>query len=611
MIRPGRRPALLRLAAAAVAATSVAATSLVTLVAVTGGQAGATTTTTTYEPWVTGIGGSLTLGIDQAPTGCNPNSALGNTWADHLVLEAVLPSAFVVNPQDSSVYDSAVISEAELQSTSPQRVVYTINPDAVWSDGQEITAQDFIYAWEQQRGDADTDGVPGGGSASTLGYRDIKSVKGSNHGKTVTVVFKTPYADWHSLFNDLLPAHVMKQVGWDPGCSTVDPTVDLSGGPFKIGSVAAHQIVLVRNPKWWGQAPYLDRLTIRVANDPGQLAGWVTNGKVQAVMPTAYDDGFLQRVSGTPYLDSDSAMSSTFLQLEFSTTSPVTASVAVRQAIASAVDRQALVNTVVGWENTSIVPAVSHLYAQSQGTYPNPKPPPLQLAAQPGATTTTSSPTPTPSQPFPLADDQTKVVDGLATAGYVEQPDGTWEQADGTPLTITVVVDQGDHWAAQTAALIIGQLQHAGIAVHELLADSATATGLDLANGVADAAVLPFTSSPYPSQALAWYTPVLGPAGHDGSQDWSNLDDPALNNLLTKASRQLNPTQASPLYTTADQQLWAQMVALPLFTEPSAMAWSAFTAGVTLNPFGSNLLWFPENWGLRVPPTSPDTAPAN
>lgn len=605
MTRPGRRPALRRWVAVVAVGTVMA-----TPVVAWGGPTGASTTTT-YQPWVTGVGGTLTLGIDQAPTGCNPNSALGNTWADHLVLEAVLPSAFVVNPSDNAVYDSSVIDQAELQSTSPQRVVYTINPDAVWSDGTPITARDFVYAWQQQRGDADTDGVPSGGSASTEGYRDIKSVTGSNHGRTVTVVFKTPFADWKTLFADLLPAHVMEQVGWDPGCSTVDPAVDLSGGPFKIASVSPDRIVLARNPKWWEQAPYLDRLVIRVANGPGQLARWVTSGTVQAVMPTAFAQGFLQGVSGTAFLDSDSALSSSFLQLEFSTTSAVTAAVDVRQAIAYAVNRQALVNAVVGWENTSVVPAVSHLYAQSQSTYPTPKPPPLQFAAQPGATTTTTSPTPTPATPFPLTDDHTKVVEYLLDAGYVQQLDGTWEQPDGTPLSIRLAVDQGDAWAAQTAALLVQQLQDTGIGVTVVMADSATATGTDLSQGLADAAVLPFTSSPYPTQAIAWYTPLLGPAGQDGSQDWSNLDDQTLNNLLTKASRQLNPTAARPLYTTADQELWAQMVALPLFTEPAAMAWSSYTSGVNLNPFGPNLLWSAQNWGLRVPPTSPDTAPAN
>jgi glutathione transport system substrate-binding protein len=583
----------------------------VAAVACGGPSQAATTTTTTYVPWVTGTGGTMTLGIDQAPTGCNPNSALGNTWADHLVLEAVLPSAFVVDPSDSSVYDSAVITQAELQSTSPQRVVYTINPKAVWSDGQPITATDFIYAWQQQRGGADDDGVPGGGTASILGYRDIKSIKGSNHGRTVTVVFKTPYADWQALFNDLLPAHVMEQAGWDPGCSTVDPAIDLSGGPFEISSVTANQIVLARNPKWWGQAPYLDRFVIRIADSPTQLTNWVTSGQVEVVAPTSYGQDFLEQVSGDPTLDSNSSVSSSFLQLEFSTTSPVTATVGVREGIAHAVDRQTLVDTVVGWDNTGIVPSASHLYSQSQGTYPSPRTPALQFSGQPGYTPPATSATPTPAQPFPSTDDPSITDDDLTDAGYVRGPTGAWELPTGAPLTVKVAIDEGDAWAAQTGTLLVQQLQTAGIGTTTVLADSTAAAGMDLATGAVDAAVLPFTSTPYPTQAIAWYTPLLGPPGHDGSENWSNFDDPTLNSLLTKAAQQLNPNTASPLYTQADALLWKQMVALPLFAEPSAMAWSAYTSGVGPNPNGANLLWFPQDWAVRVPPTSQNTVPGS
>ena len=87
----------------------------------------------------------------------------------------------------------------------------------MWSDGVPITAADFIYAWQQQDGgDADA-AYPSGDQASILGYSDIASMKASNQGRTVTVVFSTPFADWQMLFTDLLPAHVMEKVGWDPG----------------------------------------------------------------------------------------------------------------------------------------------------------------------------------------------------------------------------------------------------------------------------------------------------------------------------------------------------------------------------------------------------------
>ena len=75
--------------------------------------------------------------------------------------------------------------------------------------------------------------VPSPDVASIAGYRDIASVTGSNGGHTVTVKFKTTFADWQMLFANLVPAHVMEKVGWNPTCTTVDPAIDLSGGPVQ------------------------------------------------------------------------------------------------------------------------------------------------------------------------------------------------------------------------------------------------------------------------------------------------------------------------------------------------------------------------------------------
>ncbi|MGO9456424.1 MAG: ABC transporter family substrate-binding protein [Acidimicrobiales bacterium] len=606
--RPGRRTT---------ARPGPAAAILVTLALVAAGTAGgaagasATTTTAPPNPWVAGIGGSLTLGLDRAPTGCNPNAASGNTWADHLVLEPVLPSSFVVGPGGVPSYDSAVINQAEVVNTSPQTVVYTINPKAVWSDGVPITAADFVYAWQEQRGPP-----PGGvGSyntdvASTQGYRDISSVKGSQSGRTVTVVFAQPFADWKMLFNDLLPAHVMEKVGWDPGCTSVDPAVDLSGGPFKIGSVEpGKKVVLVRNPRWWGQDANLDTMTIRFASGPAQLTRWLETGAAQVIQPSAFGPSLLEQVTQHPSQNSSVTVSSTFLQLAYSTTSAVTGDLRVRQAISHAVDRQALTNTVVGWADTGIVPSASHLYAQSLSNYPGPKTPSIQASGQPGTTTTTTPNPPTTARPFPLTADLDQTDRLLNSAGYVRGPSGAWVQPNGKPLVVTVAVDEGDQWAAKSATLVARQLEAAGIAVSLLSSSDATAAGQALASGQADAALLPYDATPYGSEAIAWYTTMLGTPGVDGSQDWSRFSDPALDSLLTQASQNLNPVKAATMYADADTILWQQMVTLPLFAEPVVMAWSTYTAGVGPNPNGPGLLWYPQTWSLRVPPTSPNTVP--
>lgn len=624
MICPGRRPGLAR-RAAWVPLVGLAVGIFSTL----GATAGATPTTTPATPWVTGIGGSITIGIDQAPTGCNPNTSAGNTWANRLVLDPVLPGAFVINGNDQPVYDSAVINQAELQSTSPETVVYSINPKAVWSDGRPITAKDFIYTWQQERGLAGpistattavvTAGattptsttVPGatGTTGPAIGYRQIQSVKASNHGRTVTVVFSNPYADWQSLFDDLLPAHVLEKVGWSPKCTTIDPKVDLSGGPFEIASVnPGHEIVLARNPLWWEQAPNLDRIIIRIASGPTELSRWLATRKIDVSLPGGYDSQYLESVTSLPGDNSQSQASTTFLQLEFSITSPTTSPLDAREAIAHAIDRQDLVNQVVGWSDSSIVPSVSHIYAQSQNGYPNPKQPPVQVSGQPSYVAPATSTTPTATDPFPTTADLATTAKLLTGLGDIQTVGGTWDLSDNKPFTIRMAVNDGDPWAVQTSSLIVHQLEAAGFAVTVVDAASSSIAGADLALGTADVALLTMHASPFSSEAIGWYTPLLGPNGIDGSQDWSNFNDPTVDGLLIEASQKLNPVDASPIYAQADALLWQDMVALPLFDEPSVLAWTGTVAGVAPNANGPGLLWSPESWGIRVPPTSPITA---
>lgn len=541
--------------------------------------------TTSSSTLVTTQGGTVTVGIDQAPTGCNPNAVGQDTWANQLVLAPVLPSAFVVQPNGHSTLDQAVVQQAELVSTSPQIIQYKINPKAEWSDGAPITAQDFIYAWQEQRGGGGTGSAASAAptqAASTLGYRDIASVKGSNDGKSVTVQFKSPFADWQHLFHNLLPAHVMDKVGWNPSCSTVSPQIDLSAGPFEIASVhPGHQVVLVRNPKWWGTAPYLDKLIIRTATGSAQLARWLATGEAQAIEPASFSPSFLEAVGSLGGAKSKLQLSTTMVDLQFATTAPTLANRQLRTAVAKVINRDALVHAAASWADKAIVPAKSHLYAQSQKGYPD-------LPA--GVTA-----------PFPTGSDLRSSDRLLVAAGYHRNHKGVWQDPRGRDLVERMVVDDADRFARQSASIIAYQLRRDGIVVKVSGTSTARSAGLALAHGNADMAVVAVHSSTYPTQALSWYTLSLGQPGVNGSQDWSRLDNPQVTKSLTTAAQELNPNSARPLYQKADGTLWAVLPDLPLFTEPEVLAWSDRLGGVGPNTYGDGLLYYAQSWGLLVP----------
>lgn len=568
-------------------------------------NSGTATTTVTY---VAISGGTISFGTNQGPTGCNPHTLTGDSAATRLLLGAVLPSPFIVDPNGNVTPNPNLTLQSELVSTKPETIVYTLNPQAVWSDGVPITAKDFIYAWQQQRAGAaaDPDAV-----ASVAGYRDIASVRGSDKGRTVTVVFHTLFADWQMLFANLLPAHIMQKVGWNPPCTSVSPAVDVSGGPFEITSVSAQTIELGVNPKWWGTAPNVKGITVHIASSQEQLTQWTQSGFVQVALPDAITPGYLSQVTSLRGEQSSVDPSNTFLQLEMATgpTSPLTTD--VRQAIALSVDRQALVTQQVNWVLPDDQVATSHVEVQGQPGYHS-----LPAADTPSTvpTSTTTSTTTigqggTVNFPITPVPDQASAL--MEAANYFRTGTGPWQSVVGAPVTLQLAVDESDAWAAATAPQLQAQLQAAGYLVSLIPEPSAGATGAALSSGAADLALLPRTSTPYLSQALAWYTMLLGAPGQGGSQDWSNYNDSTFNQLVTTASQELNPNTAATEYDAADAQLWTDMVALPLFTEPSALVWSRTVGGVTPTPMSSDsLLWYAQDWAIRVPESTDNTTPS-
>ena len=365
---------------------------LALLASACGSSAGGGGTTVTYV----GVAGrDISFGTTESPTGCNPNTPGGDTVGTQTVLAGVLPSPYVPNVVSGSgqaAANSELIVSAEPVSLKPLTIVYTLNPKAVWSDGVPISAADFKYAWEQQRGDPVTSSPD---VASIAGYRDIRSVTGSNDGRTVTVTFKTTFADWRELFANLVPAHVMEKVGWNPACTTVDPAIDLSGGPFMLGKVTPQAITLVQNPHWWGTPANSKSITIHFASSTAQLAQWMASGYVQVAAPSTVTQSFLTQMTGLPGAQSEVDTSATLLQLDMASALDSDLAPDIRVAIALTINRQDLVNQQVSWASPGLLPGNSHLTVQGQQNY---KPPSTGVADDDGATADRRRPRPRPSE---------------------------------------------------------------------------------------------------------------------------------------------------------------------------------------------------------------------
>lgn len=528
-------------------------------------------------------GGTATVALDSIPTTLNDHTVAGDTPATRMVASAVWAQVFEVGPGPTPRLNFNVVDSAEVVSVNPQTVVYQIDPRAVWSDGVPISADDFLYAWQSQRGGAlDIDGTPVS-VASMLGYRDIASVTGSNGGRTVTVVFRTPFADWESLFADLLPAHIAEQVGWNTGFDQFDPSALVSGGPWQVESwQPGIELVLGRNPRWWGAPPSLERVVLRVGGGGAALASALLSGQVQVAAPSAFDTSFVAQVTSSPALETQTQLGTSILQLEFNVHHAPLDSVAVRQGIAHAINRPELAITVGQPVDHSVWEDNDHLFANTQAWYVD---------------DATDYEQPDPATGARL----------LAQGGLVPDDVGTWT-SHGHPVTLVLSWADDDPWSAATGPLVAGQLVAAGFDVTARPVASAQLLGSVLANGSFDLALVPVVSGAYPSAIAAAFSPTPATTGSAVAEDWSGFDDAHVDAAFAQAAQELATTTAQLAYQQIDQMLWTQMPTLPLFAEPALLVWSAALAGVHDVPGGLGPLENMRVWALLGAPSSKPAA---
>src|SRR3984893_10592455 len=152
----------------------------------------------------------IIMGIDSIGAGFNPHLLSDLSAVNAAIGALVLPSAFRPVPDPASPtgsrweLDPTLLESAAVTNENPFTVTYKIRPEAQWTDTAPIGADDFWYLWRQM--------VSHPGVVNPAGYDLITGVQSVEGGKTAVVTFSQRYPAWRELFNDILPAHIVKDV---------------------------------------------------------------------------------------------------------------------------------------------------------------------------------------------------------------------------------------------------------------------------------------------------------------------------------------------------------------------------------------------------------------
>jgi ABC-type transport system substrate-binding protein len=430
-----------------------------------------TETTTPPPPRAT----QIIMAIDSIGPGFNPHLLSDQSPVNAAISSLVLPSSFRPVPDPKSptgsrwVLDTTLLESAEVTSQNPFTITYKIRPEAQWTDNAPIGADDFWYLWRQM--------VSQPGVVDPAGYDLITGVQSVEGGKVAVVTFSQPYPAWRELFNDILPAHIVKDV---PGgfAAGLVRTLPVTGGQFRVETIDPQrdEILLARNDRYWSAPAKPDQVLLRRGGATAALADSIRNGDTQVAQVHGGAAAFAQ-LSAIPDVRTARIVTPRVMQLTLRAQQPALADSQVRKAILGLLDVDLLASVGAGDDNTVTL-------AQAQ----------VRSPSDPGYVPTA-----------PAAMTKEEALGLLADSSYQVQPVESTPPTtpgnpapennrgritkDGVPLSLVLGVAANDPTSVAVANTAADQLRNVGITASVLALDPPALYGDALTNNRVDAVV--------------------------------------------------------------------------------------------------------------------------
>ncbi|OBB23665.1 ABC transporter family substrate-binding protein [Mycolicibacterium elephantis] len=310
-------------------------------------------------------GGNLRLALNDFPPNFNSLHIDGNTGDVAALMRPTMPRAFRIAADGSATVNTDYFTGVELTSTDPQVVTYTINPEAVWSDGTPITWEDLKSQIEATSGKNDQFGI-----AATNGSDRVASVERGVDDRQAVITFAEPWADWKGMFAG--------STVLTPKSTTANPEAFNQGqleqpgpsaGPFMISELdrGAKRITLTRNPKWWGEPPLLDRITFLVLDDAARIPA-LQNNTIDASGLATLDEMEIAR--RTADISIRRAPGLAWYHFTFNgAPGKILEDPALRRAIAKGIDRNTIAAVTMRGLADNPVPLNNHIFVAGQEGY--------------------------------------------------------------------------------------------------------------------------------------------------------------------------------------------------------------------------------------------------
>jgi len=341
----------------------LAVLALVGLLAVT--SVVAIATDRTDLPTDPAFGGTYVEGVAGAPLYFDPIIAATNVDQD--VSGLVFTGLTRFDRDGTIVADLASSFEAD---PTGKIWTFTIRSDANWQDGAPVTADDVMYTVGLLQDPAYTGPFADAFRGVTVEALAPKIVR-----FTLPDVY-APFAA--STTVALLPAHLLGKVAFADLARQPFNMQPIGTGPFRVSEVDSRQVTLVRSDDFYRTKPararaYLDKVVLRFYRDGSEALAALARGEVDATGGLSPQDASRARTLKSVDLFSLPTNDFTALFLNVRPSKAVFRDLAVRRAIATAIDRGKVLQAAVDGRGTvadEFVPSTSWAFARDIPRYP-------------------------------------------------------------------------------------------------------------------------------------------------------------------------------------------------------------------------------------------------
>ncbi|MUV36786.1 Oligopeptide-binding protein AppA [Lentibacillus sp. JNUCC-1] len=478
-------------------------------------------------------------------------------------------------------------------------ITLTLTEGVTWHDGEPFTAEDVVFTYESiaSPGYIEAGGVRQEYANKLVGYEafeggETDEFEGvvAEDDLTVTFKFEEPNV---TILKDvsfpIVPKHVFEDVPIEEVPeheATLDPGKVIGTGPFKFTEMLEReQYVLEKNPDYWQGEPYLDKIVWRIV-DQAVMLGLLEKGEIDFIAdPNGVPPADFEDVEGMDHVEiieqTDFGYQLMGFKMNHRTADDVESGALepdnwvenedmneqlVRQAMAYAVDREAIVSELLMGHGTVInAPIAQQFWAYDGDAVTN------------------------------YTFDQEKSEELLDEAGYVDtNDDGFRETPDGEEWVVNLNYPTGNKLRERVAPILADFFEQVGIKMDLRQPKEMSAYVEDLTNDNTDWDLYLIgwsLGSGDPDPSGLWTTK----AGYNFSR-WNNPDSDQLISDAMKAPEAFEQSYRAEKYSEWQSLYSEDLPALLLFAQNKIYAHNKNLNGVDPMPY--SMINDPHLWWL-------------